>query len=586
MSFNYGFGQKTPVPQDTTPDNIILIDHFGKLIEDREGVEPIKWISKGLQLRIGNSFIYADSAVIFGEDRVHAYGDVVIQQGDSLHVFTDTLRYFKDRDLAQLIGEVVLEQGSRQLWTTHLDYFLGDRYGEYRNGGVLIDKSLQVSSRRGIYWAGREEVKFVDSVVVLHPKFNLAADSMRYLAAQSLVKFTGPTNIYTAASKIYCEGGFYDLTTETAEFNKNPQYKGNGKDATADTIRYKSQQGEIEMLGNVFIEQSDGIIRGTYLRYLENTGETWIKGNPALYQDSIRTVNSPEIFYNEKTNQLKTIGPSEIIDGAQITKADQFNYDELAGLGEAIGNVQWNDTSKHIGIRAEKIEYSKKTEFILAYGGRPIFYSIVEKDTLYISADTLNRWNVIDTITSDTIKRIRAYHDVRMFKSDMQGIADSLVFLESDSLFTFYGDPVMWSDTTQFSADTIMMHLQNQKIHDIILQRRALIVSEIMGTFYDQIKGKTIVANFDSSAIHDMVVTGNAESIYYTRDDQSAFIGVNKTICSKMFFTFNEGEIHLLKYYGDNTSTLSPMHQTDHSTLRLEGFKWRQQERPLTLKDL
>ena len=210
---------------DTTPDNIILIDHFGKLIEDREGVEPIKWISKGLQLRIGNSFIYADSAVIFGEDRVHAYGDVVIQQGDSLHVFTDTLRYFKDRDLAQLIGEVVLEQGSRQLWTTHLDYFLGDRYGEYRNGGVLIDKSLQVSSRRGIYWAGREEVKFVDSVVVLHPKFNLAADSMRYLAAQSLVKFTGPTNIYTAASKIYCEGGFYDLTTETAEFNKNPQYK-------------------------------------------------------------------------------------------------------------------------------------------------------------------------------------------------------------------------------------------------------------------------------------------------------------------------------------------------------------------------
>ncbi|HUR31000.1 MAG TPA: OstA-like protein, partial [Saprospiraceae bacterium] len=450
------YGQKTPAPQDTASDNIILIDHFGKLIEDREGREPIKWISQGLQLRIGSSFIYADSAVIFGEDRVNAYGDVVIQQGDSLHVFTDTLRYFKDRDLAQLIGEVVLEQGSRQLWTTHLDYFLGDRYGEYRNGGVLIDKSLQVSSRRGIYWAAREEVKFVDSVIVLHPKFNLAADSMRYLAAQSLVKFTGPTNIYTAASKIYCEGGFYDLNTETAEFNKNPQYKGNGKDATADTIRYKSLQGEIEMLGNVNIKQSDGIIIGSYLKYLENTGETWIKGNPALYKDSIRTVSSPEIFYNERTNQLKTIGPSEIRDGAQIIKADESSYNEETGLGELIGNVHWRDTVKQIGIQANKIDYSKQTEYILAYGGRPIFYSIIEEDTLYISADTLNRWNIIDTLTSDTIRRIRAYHDVRMFKSNMQGIADSLVFLESDSLFTFYGDPVMWSDTTQFSADTIM----------------------------------------------------------------------------------------------------------------------------------
>ncbi len=581
-------GQTRQISLDTSKGDLIIIDHFGKLIEDREGIEPVKWISQGLQLRIDSTFIYADSAAIFGENRVFAYGDVVIQQGDSLHVFTDTLRYFKDRDVAHLIGEVALQQGSRQLWTTNLTYFLGDRYGEYNNGGVLIDKSLQVSSKKGMYWARREEIKFRDSVVVLHPKFNLAADSLRYLASQSRVLFTGPTNIYIKAAKIYCEGGYYDLNTEIAEFNRNPQYAGNGKRATADTIRYAAKEGEVEMGGNVYVEEDDRIITGSYLRYLENTGETWILGEPARYTDSTRTINSPEIFYNEATNKVSTKGPSEIRNGSLIMRADHSDFDQVTGIGQATGNVVWRDTVQNVGIIAQHIDFSQKTSYLLASGSiRPLFFTIIEGDTLYIAADTLNMLTVIDTVAGlDTNKIVLAYHDVRLYKSNMQGKADSLVFLSQDSVFTFYGDPVLWSDTTQFSADSIHMHLQNRQIKNIVLNRRAMIVSELMEIYYDQIKGKAIVAQFDSNAIQEMLVTGNAESIYYTRDDKSAFIGVNKTICSKMFFTFNEGEIHLLKYYGDNSSTLSPMHDTNHESMRLEGFLWRDHERPHNINDL
>jgi hypothetical protein len=181
---------------------------------------------------------------------------------------------------------------------------------------------------------------------------------------------------------------------------------------------------------------------------------------------------------------------------------------------------------------------------------------------------------------------IKAYYDVRLFKSDMQGKADSLVFHGRDSIFSFFGSPVLWSDTTQFSADTIDMALQNRQIRDITLTRSALIISELYEIYYDQIKGKSIVAHFDSSAIREMFVSGNAESIYYTRDEESAFIGVNQTICSKMYFTFLDGQIHILKYYGDNSSSLMPMSGTNHDQLRLEGFLWRADERPLTLNDL
>ena len=132
----------------------------------------------------------------------------------------------------------------------------------------------------------------------------------------------------------------------------------------------------------------------------------------------------------------------------------------------------------------------------------------------------------------------------------------------------------------------IQMSIKNKRLHDIVLTQKAIIISELYSTYYDQIKGRIILAQFDSSAIKDMWVTGNAESVYYTRDEQSAFIGVNKTICSKMYFTFLSGQIHLLKYYGENSSSMMPMGEANHDTLRLEGFRWRVDERPLSVKDL
>jgi len=577
-----------PVPVDTSKTQFIIIDHFGKLIEDKEGIETVKWISQGLQLRLDSTNIYADSAVIFGEDRVYAYGNVVIQQGDSVNVFTDTLYYYKETDVAELIGEVALNQGSKQLWTKNLTYHLSEKYGEYAEGGTLVDKDMQVSSRKGIYYASTEEVVFQDSVVVLHPKFNLAADSMKYLAAESRVLFTGPTNIYTPEAKIYCESGYYNLKDETAEFNQNAQYAGDQKKATADTIRYGAATGEILMLGNVHVEENDKRIEGTSLRYLEKTGETWITGEPARYADNTRKINSPEIFYNEKTNQVSTIGRGEIRDGGMILVADHSNFDQVTGVGKFKGNVIWRDTISNVGIITETMDMSQETEYVLAYGqNRSLFFTIIEEDTLFIAADTLNMQNKIDSIDlTDTVRLITAYHDVRLFKSDIQGKSDSLVFNDTDSLFHFFGDPVLWSDTTQFSADSIKMAIQNKRLHDIILTQKAIIISELYSTYYDQIKGRVILAQFDSSAIKDMWITGNAESIYYTRDEQSAFIGVNKTICSKMYFTFLSGQIHLLKYYGENSSSMMPMGEANHEALRLEGFRWRAVERPLSVKDL
>lgn len=75
------WGQRAvPAVQDTSKDKFIKIDYVGKMLQDIHG-EDVKWLSQGLQLRIDSTNIYADSAVIYGDERVLAYGNVIIQQG-------------------------------------------------------------------------------------------------------------------------------------------------------------------------------------------------------------------------------------------------------------------------------------------------------------------------------------------------------------------------------------------------------------------------------------------------------------------------------------------------------------------------
>src|SRR5690606_25769399 len=180
--------------------------------------------------------------------------------------------------------------------------------------------------------ARTEGMIFKDSVIVLHPRFSLAADSLTYDAIVSRVRFNGSTDIYTSTGQIYCESGFYDLSTEEAEFTENARYSGKGKEATAEKITYNSKLEEVRMYGDVEILDHDRLIIGDSVRYHEQNGETWIYGQPAFYSDSNRKLQSPVIFYNEKTKKVSMEGESEMVDGSVILKALKTEFDEKSGL--------------------------------------------------------------------------------------------------------------------------------------------------------------------------------------------------------------------------------------------------------------
>lgn len=567
----------------------VNIDNATSLEYSRSGNDIIQKLIGEVELSQDSIYMYCDSAIIENSTKVFALGEeVLIQQGDSLAAFADTLYYDGELREADLIGEVVLINGTRKLFTDKLHYDLNTKIATYETPATITDGETQLSSKRGYYYTAIDEIYFKDSVVVINPEFQLRADTLKFNTETQIATFLGPTVMRADSSQVYCEDGFYDVENNLAEFRQNAQYIRGDQQATADIIRYDGENGIYTLDGNADFKEGDRReATGDIIRYDERNDITILEGD-AFFRDSTQTITGETIRYDGKNKVYKTSGRSRIEDGPQILQANAVDYSESDSLGVASGNVIWQDTSANITIQCDTAVYNQNTGYLKATGGtrgRPLLISLVDGDSLFMSADTLLS-QAIDTLEGDSNRLLLAYHDVRIYKSDMQGLCDSLSYNTADSLFRMFRSPIIWADTSQFTADTLLMALVDEQLDKIYLHNKSFILNSPDEVFFNQIKGKNIIAHFDSSQLYRMDVLGNAQSVYYPIDEEGGYVGVNKTICSEMQLNFANNAVQDILFFTQPEGKLEPMGAVDHEAIKLEGFDWQVEPRPKSLDDL
>ena len=112
----------------------------------------------------------------------------------------------------------------------------------------------------------------------------------------------------------------------------------------------------------------------------------------------------------------------------------------------------------------------------------------MELDTFYIAADTMI------TIESeyDSVIRILAYPDIRIFRTNLQGLADSAAYFISDSVITLYNDPILCTGKSQIFSDTILLFLTENTIERMDLRKNAFLITLDSVDNFNQIKGRTM----------------------------------------------------------------------------------------------
>ena len=483
-------------------------------------------------IRHDDDYLYCDSAHInLATNNLKAYGSVRIVQPGGTQGTSDYLNYMGNRKLAYMSGNVSLTDGKSNLWCEELTYDLNSKVGVYNRNGTLQDGSTVVSSREGTYNLKTKDSRFKGNVNITDPEYSVVSEDIAYNTESKISRYYAYSVVTTDKSTLITSKGHYNATSKIGHFE----------------------------------------------------------------------------------------GRSSITNESQYIEGDTLDYNKVTGFGKAVGDVIALDTGQKTTLFCDIAVYNEITGKTKAWG-RPVMKQVNEKDSLFIRADTFfsapvqrpgdtvkvarvrydtkkikitEMVSVADSLAGADSTRPRyfiAYHHVKIFSDSLQGRCDSLSYTQEDSMMRMMFDPVAWSRKSQITGDTILIKQRDSnEIEYLYVPNNAYMVSLAgpdSADLYDQIQGKTLRANFNDSTITDMVVQPNAESIYYSKDESGAYLGVNQGKGERMYIYFGAEKISKIRYEQDVTQTMTPLDKANLPNMKLSRFKWREDERPKTKEEL
>ncbi len=243
------------------------------------------------------STLTSDSSIFYSDDNlVDAFGHVVINQGDTLHIFSDKLHYDGNTKLATLTGNVKMVDKDATLLTDYFTYNTATKFGTYTGGGKLFNKDNTLTSKNGYYLAGSRDAYFRHDVVLTTPDALIKTDTLRYNSGSRIAWFYGPTNIYGTKDKdvLYTEDGRYETIPEQAFFGKKNLYTQGTKSLKGDSLFYDRLKGYGKAVKNVVFDDKEQhiTVKGHLGEYYKGEERAIITQNPYVIfvtQDSSKT---------------------------------------------------------------------------------------------------------------------------------------------------------------------------------------------------------------------------------------------------------------------------------------------------------
>ncbi len=377
------------------------------------------------------------------------------------------------------------------------------------------------------------------------------------------------------------------LTTDKLDFdmNKSIGYYKNNADILNANSKLSSKQGYYYtrkhmyfFKDSVVVENPDYTIYSDTLKYNTQTSIAYMLGPTEIISDS-NYIYCERGWYNQITNISMLKKNARLENSKQKISGDSLYYERNIGYGEAYNNVELFDEEQNVILKGNFATYNEKTENSLLTDSA-LFIQITESDSIYVHADTLR--SEIDTSGS---KLLRGYYKVKLFKSNMQAMCDSLSYSFADSIIRLFNKPVIWSEGHQLSSEYIEILTKNKKIDKLFLQQMAFIVSMEDTTRFNQIKGKNMTCYFKNNELYKIDVNGNGQTIYYPKD-KNEITGINKAESSNLTIYFKEGKVDSIKFITKPTAILYPPKGLTLEEQRLKNFHWLDTYRPKNKKDI
>jgi len=453
----------------------------------------------------------------------------------------------------RLIGDVIFyHEGTRMYCDSAWLYSKEDRLEAYSNVRIVSD-SVLLTGKNLTYDARTRNAVIAGNVVMTDPSTILTTDVLYYNMAEKIAS-------YYTGGKIVSNKNDNVLTSQIGQFHSN------------DKMLYFKKQ--VRLVNPEYTVKSDT------LEYHTATDIAFFLG-PTVIVSKENTIYCNYGFYDTKNDISNFEKKARLVSKGQEILGEVLYYERKTGYGRARNNVVISDTAQKLTMKGNFAEYfEKKGKMMLTQS--PSLEKIMNKDTLFLHGDTLRSYED----SSTAYKKIYAYRNVRFFKNDLQGTCDSLRYFDEDSIMFFYGNPVIWSDENQLTADTIFLQMANDQPDVLYMKQSAFIASEKDTSSYNQIKGRTINGYFRDGELYKVLVNTNGQSIYWAEEDDGTFMGVNIASSSDMVIYIDSSKVSSIVFLSKPEATLYPIDEPAKEDLFLKGFEWRAYLRPLKKEDI
>ena len=301
------------VPQQPAKKSYVHLLHTDITRFD-EAVDPDAWILVGnVNFRRDSMYMFCDSAHYYQKQNSFlAFGNVRMQQGDTLFLYGDYLDFDGVTNIARVRSNVKLIDKNVVLETDSLDYDRNRNLGYFFEYGVLYDETGTLRSYYGDYNTVTKTAVFMDDVTLENSKFLLLSDTLYYNTDSKLATIVGPTNIYTGGTEVYSESGTFNTATRLATLVERPVLFKSNRNVTADSIFYDTGRGYSEVFGNIIYTDTinRNLLTGEYAFIDEVTDSAYVTDRAMAVDFSQRDslfVHSDTIWtvtYNNDTDSL------------------------------------------------------------------------------------------------------------------------------------------------------------------------------------------------------------------------------------------------------------------------------------------
>lgn len=418
-------------------------------------------------------------------------GDVRFRQ-DSIYMYCDSAYFYESRNAMEAFSNVRVNEGDTlTMWCDSLSY----------DGNTLL-------------------LQLYDNVRLTHNSTILTTEYMTYNRETNVANYPYNGTIVDPETHMASQEGWYMTNVKEAIFRENVVLKSYDFSEMEERPEYPDPDAEDY--------KPRAILYSDSLYYNFNTSLAEMRG-PSRIETDTATVYSTLGNYNTSTLQSHLFERSRIVSPGRFATGDTLYYDGAIGVGDGWGNIVLVDSIQNMKLTGEYMHYVDDPQSVLITG-RALAMEYSDKDTLFLHADTLRAFTIIqpDSLLrtiSDSIKVQEYRYDTIYFDADTATIALLTPTVLNDSIALKPDSIALKRDSIDLPvlSDSLALSPRSFRVDSVLVDTIKINTTEVYEQVMDTLRFMTA---YYGVRYYREDMQGVCDSLHYSvRDSLATFVG-------------------------------------------------------------